>query len=92
MGNAFHTHDYTLSAEEVKVIKKETGFSEAQVKRLFRRFHHLDKGGKGYLTKEELLHIKEVIHFYLVLLVVTVLLVSKTKLGHFLEIRSVINI
>jgi len=49
--------------EEMKKIKKETGFNSTQIKRLFRRFHALDKGGKGYLTKEDLMQVNEVILF-----------------------------
>ena len=47
-------------SDELRSIKKETGFTYSQVKRLFRRFHHLDKDGRGYLRKEDLMTIHEV--------------------------------
>ncbi len=49
-----------VSAEEIKEVRKETGFTKTQVRRLFSRFHHLDKEGKGFLTRDDLMLVTEV--------------------------------
>ena len=38
-----------LREEETEEIKKETGFSHGQIKRLYSRFTSLDKGENGTL-------------------------------------------
>ncbi len=48
------------STDELKSLKAQTGFNATQLQRLFRRFHHLDKEGKGFLTKDDLMHVHEV--------------------------------
>ena len=60
MGNTGGKHPYTLSDATLKKVKKETGFSTAQVRRLFHRFQYLDKDGKGHLLREDLGTIHEV--------------------------------
>ena len=42
------------------LLQAQTGFETRQVRRLFMRFHHLDRGNKGYLEKDDLLVLKEV--------------------------------
>ncbi|XP_030074135.1 calcineurin B homologous protein 2 isoform X1 [Microcaecilia unicolor] len=44
---------------EIEAIKKETGFSQANIVRLHHRFRALDKEDKGYLSKENFLCIGE---------------------------------
>ena len=61
MGYAFSKHWFQLDPIEMRDIRKETGFSAAQVNRLFARFQALDKQNRGYLVKDDLLHIHEVI-------------------------------
>lgn len=60
MGYAFSKHWFQLDPIEMRDIRKETGFSAAQVNRLFARFQALDKANRGYLVKDDLLHIHEV--------------------------------
>ena len=60
MGGSSTKHDYHLTDEELNRVKEETGFTTAQVKRLFHRFQVLDVDGVGYLTKDELLRVQEV--------------------------------
>lgn len=48
-----------LQDEEITLIKEETGFSAAQIERLWERFKSLDKSRKGSLSKQEFLVIPE---------------------------------
>lgn len=50
---------FELPREERDIISKETGFTNAQIKRLYERFTSLDKQNNGYLYKEDLSHIQE---------------------------------
>ena len=63
MGQRQVKPDYQLSDEEYEMIKNETGFSRAQIKRLFLRFKYLDANKNGFLTRDELLNIKEVSNY-----------------------------
>ncbi|XP_046849227.1 calcineurin B homologous protein 1-like isoform X2 [Xenia sp. Carnegie-2017] len=48
-----------LQDEDIEQIKKETGFSEKQIKRLYVRFSHLDSRGCGLLSREDFGRIPE---------------------------------
>ena len=48
-----------LQKEDIQIIAEETGFNPSQIKRLYNRFHSLDKGDTGVLTKNDLLLIPE---------------------------------
>ncbi|KAE9551063.1 hypothetical protein FO519_005730 [Halicephalobus sp. NKZ332] len=48
-----------LQKEEISEIADETGFSKNQIVRLYSRFLSLDKQGRGYLDREDLLRIPE---------------------------------
>lgn len=49
-----------LQDEEIKVINEETGFSPAQIERLYSRFKSLDKSGIcGTLSKQDFLRVPE---------------------------------
>lgn len=56
MGSNYST---MLNKEEISEITDSTGFSAAQVKRLYNRFTALDKENKGYLTKQDFIMIPE---------------------------------
>lgn len=60
MGSFFSTDFFGLEPREVQQLQAETGFTRGNIKRLFHRFQHLDKDGKGYLTKQDLMSIPEV--------------------------------
>ena len=70
MGSRGSKADYDLSPEDFSLIQRETGFSKAQVRRLFLRFKHLDKGGKGFLVKGDLLRIKEVFDIIIKIIII----------------------
>jgi|UniRef100_A0AC35F1V8 calcineurin B family protein 1 len=57
MGNM--QNSLMLQKEEIEEISKETGFSKNQIVRLYSRFLSLDKQGRGYLDREDLLRIPE---------------------------------
>lgn len=59
MGSIF-SNPVDLTPEELTRLKAETGFTDDNIKRLFTRFQHLDKDGKGYLDKDDLMAIPEV--------------------------------
>ncbi|XP_028396089.1 calcineurin B homologous protein 1-like [Dendronephthya gigantea] len=48
-----------LQDQDIEQIKKETGFSEQQIKRLYIRFLHLDSRGSGTLSREDFGRIPE---------------------------------
>ncbi|CAD5112836.1 DgyrCDS2048 [Dimorphilus gyrociliatus] len=48
-----------LQDEELIDIENKTGFSGNQINRLYSRFTCLDKGSKGYLSREDFLRIPE---------------------------------
>lgn len=49
-----------LQDEEIKIISEETGFSPAQIERLYSRFKSLDKSGIcGSLSREDFLRVPE---------------------------------
>lgn len=48
-----------LSAEEVEEMVAVSGFNSEQVKRLFERFIHLDRDGKGSINVEDFFNIPE---------------------------------
>nr|AAQ97760.1 calcium binding protein P22 [Danio rerio] len=48
-----------LREEDIEEIKKETGFSHSQITRLYSRFHSLDKGENGGLSREDFQRIPE---------------------------------
>uniref|UniRef100_A0A7E4ZZ80 Calcineurin B homologous protein 1 n=1 Tax=Panagrellus redivivus TaxID=6233 RepID=A0A7E4ZZ80_PANRE len=48
-----------LQKEEINEISEETGFTKNQIVRLYSRFLSLDKQGRGYLDREDLLRIPE---------------------------------
>lgn len=48
-----------LQEEELIDIENKTGFSGNQINRLYSRFTCLDKGSKGYLSREDFLRIPE---------------------------------
>lgn len=48
-----------LQDEEIKSISEETGFSPAQIERLYSRFTALDKSGNGSLSRQDCLAIPE---------------------------------
>ena len=50
-----------LQEEEMKIMMKETGFSEEKLNHLFLRFQSLDKKSKGYLTKDDLMQIEALV-------------------------------
>ena len=50
---------FLLQKDEIQSISNETGFTPKQIKRLYNRFHSLDKNNMGYLTKQDLLRIPE---------------------------------
>lgn len=60
MGYAFSKHYYQITDDEIKAIKKETGFSTSHVKRLFNRFQHIDSDGRGYLIRSDFENINEI--------------------------------
>jgi len=59
MGSMFSS-PVSLSPEELRQLKAETGFTDDNIKRLYSRFQHLDKDRKGYLEKQDLMDIPEV--------------------------------
>jgi calcineurin B family protein 1 len=48
-----------LSQEEAKEVSDRTGFSVAQVNKLYHRFTQLDKEDKGHLSRDDLMAIPE---------------------------------
>lgn len=50
---------FMLQDEEITLISEETGFSSAQIERLYSRFTALDKGGNGSLSRQDCLAIPE---------------------------------
>uniref|UniRef100_A0A673IYL6 Calcineurin B homologous protein 1-like n=1 Tax=Sinocyclocheilus rhinocerous TaxID=307959 RepID=A0A673IYL6_9TELE len=48
-----------LREEDIEEIKKQTGFSHSQITRLYSRFHSLDKGENGALSREDFQRIPE---------------------------------
>lgn len=56
MGNK---SSFMLQDEEIQLISEETGFTPAQVERLYSRFTTLDKDTNGSLSKEDFLKIPE---------------------------------
>lgn len=48
-----------LTAEDYEQIEGETGFQKDEVRRLYSRFAHLDKGSKGFLERQDLMLIPE---------------------------------
>jgi calcineurin B homologous protein 1 len=48
-----------LQKDEIQKLSSETGFNANQIKRLYNRFHSLDKRDTGFLTKDDLLLIPE---------------------------------
>ena len=50
---------FMLQDEEITLISEETGFSPAQIERLYSRFTALDKGGNGSLSCQDCLAIPE---------------------------------
>ncbi|XP_054856017.1 calcineurin B homologous protein 2-like [Eublepharis macularius] len=48
-----------FSAPDMEAITTETGFSQANISRLYQRFQALDKDEKGYLSKNDLQGIGE---------------------------------
>lgn len=56
MGN---NSSFMLQDEEIEHICEETGFSPAQVERLYSRFTTLDKSGNGSLSRQDYLAIPE---------------------------------
>lgn len=50
---------FMLQDEEITLIGEETGFSPAQIERLYSRFTALDKGGNGSLSCQDCLAIPE---------------------------------
>lgn len=56
MGNR---QPFMLQDEEITIISEETGFSPAQIERLYSRFTALDKGCNGSLSKQDCLAIPE---------------------------------
>ncbi|XP_053123430.1 calcineurin B homologous protein 2-like [Hemicordylus capensis] len=54
---AQHSQAFTIPEQEE--IMRETGFSQANVLRLYQRFQALDKDEKGYLSKDDLICIGE---------------------------------
>jgi Ca2+-binding EF-hand superfamily protein len=49
----------TLSPDESQEVANRTGFSIAQVNKLYHRFNLLDKDSKGHLSRDDLLAIPE---------------------------------
>ena len=49
-----------LSQEDINRLLDKTNFTEKQIKSLYNRFCQLDKDGNGFVTKEELLNIKQI--------------------------------
>lgn len=50
---------FMLQDEEITLISEETGFSPAQIERLYSRFTALDKSGNGSLSRQDCLAIPE---------------------------------
>lgn len=50
---------FMLQDEEITLISEETGFSPAQIERLYSRFTALDKSGNGSLSRHDCLAIPE---------------------------------
>jgi len=48
-----------LEDSDIEEIRKETGFSASQIKRLYSRFSNLDKRNNAYLCREDFLRIPE---------------------------------
>ena len=48
-----------LEDSDIEEIRKETGFSASQIKRLYSRFSNLDKRNNAYLSREDFLRIPE---------------------------------
>eukprot|EP00043_Microstomoeca_roanoka_P008532 m.82139 g.82139 ORF g.82139 m.82139 type:complete len:204 (+) comp14283_c0_seq2:95-706(+) len=48
-----------LPDEEVETLQQSTGFSTAQIHRLYRRFRRLDRSDTGFITSEEFMSIPE---------------------------------
>merc|ERR1711971_1040131 len=57
MGNS--RSSLQLQPEDITAIQEETGFNQNQIERLYSRFSSLDKQDKGYLSREDFLHIPE---------------------------------
>ena len=55
MGNGSSCLDEFLSPLELERLKAETGFTNKHLRRLCIRFKHLDRCGKGYLDRDDLL-------------------------------------
>ena len=49
-----------LPAETLNDLLEQTNFNKSQIQHLYARFCDLDKDGDGFVTKEELLNIKEI--------------------------------
>ena len=50
---------FMLQDEEITLISEETGFSSAQIERLYSRFTALDRNGNGSLSRQDCLAIPE---------------------------------
>ena len=48
-----------LQKDDLQKMSSETGFNPSQIKRLYNRFHSLDKRDLGFLSKDDLLLIPE---------------------------------
>ncbi len=55
MGGNTSCLDNVLTPVELERLKAETGFTSKHVRRLYIRFKHLDRAGKGYLDRDDLL-------------------------------------
>jgi Ca2+-binding EF-hand superfamily protein len=54
-----------LTPEELSQLKVDTDLSKSNLRKLYSRFQHLDRGNKGYLDKSDLMTIPEVTSSYL---------------------------
>ncbi|XP_069500388.1 calcineurin B homologous protein 2-like isoform X1 [Ambystoma mexicanum] len=54
-----HSSHHLSKIPDLEEIRRETGFTPSSIKRLHHRFQALDKEGKGYLSKQNFLCIRE---------------------------------
>mmetsp|Transcript_14338 Transcript_14338/g.16269 ORF Transcript_14338/g.16269 Transcript_14338/m.16269 type:complete len:184 (+) Transcript_14338:300-851(+) len=53
------SHEEELRAEEIAELVKLSGFRKREIEKLYLRFRKLDRGGKGFVMRAELLKIPE---------------------------------
>lgn len=54
-----HCSTQQLEDSELEEIRKETGFTSSQIKRLYNRFSNLDKRNNAFISREDFLRVPE---------------------------------